>query len=87
MAAKCFLTNILRLRELRAKNRMASRNKDRIKPLYLDSNGVGSQIVFFDTVLRGAFKCKDCDMPGATSSIEKTNLLFSGLRDVDAKRS
>jgi spore maturation protein CgeB len=66
---------------------MASR-RDRIKTLYFDANGVGQQILFVDTVLRGVFGYQDGDIPPQRlRRFAKINLLFSELRDVNAKLS
>ena len=67
---------------------MAIPKSDRIRTLYLDSNGVGSQILLVDTVLRGVFSYKDGDKPPHwLSRSQRIKLLFSELRDVNAKLS
>jgi Glycosyl transferases group 1 len=67
---------------------MVSRKRERIRTLYLDSNGVGSQILFVDTVLRGLLKYKDGDIPPrGLRRFERISVLFSELRDVNAKLS
>jgi hypothetical protein len=67
---------------------MVARTNDRLRTLYLDSNGVGSQILFVDTILRGVFRYKDGDQPPQwLCGFQRVKLLFSELRDVNAKLS
>lgn len=62
--------------------------KDRIKTLYLDANGVGSEIIFVDTVLRGVLGFKNGDKPPPyLQRYPRAHLLFAELRDVNARLS
>jgi hypothetical protein len=63
--------------------------KDRLRTLYLEQNGVGSQIVYVDTVLRGIFRYRDGDRPPAflERRYPQLTLLFAELRDVYARLS
>ena len=62
--------------------------RERISTLYLDANGVGSTIVFVDTVLRGLFRYSNGDLPPRwLRRYNRVNLLFAELRDVNSRLS
>ena len=62
--------------------------KHRLRTLYLTANGVGSQIILVDTVLRGIFSYREGDRPPAMlRRYPYINLLFAELRDVNAQLS
>ena len=57
--------------------------KDRLRTLYLDANGVRSQMLIVDTVLRGMLGYRNGDRPPAPlRRYAWINSLFSELRDV-----
>src|SRR4051812_7237485 len=61
---------------------------ERLRILYLDANGIGSQIVFVDTVLRGILGYKDGDPPPRfLRGRSRYDSLFAELRDVNARLS
>ncbi len=62
---------------------------ERLRTLFLYANGVGSRIVFVDTVLRGIFGYQDGDRPPGflQKCYPKADLLFAELRDFSAKLS
>ena len=62
--------------------------KSRIRVLYLEGNGSGSQIVWIDTVLRGIFRYGNGAAPPAPlRRYRKINLLFGELADFNARLS
>jgi Glycosyl transferases group 1 len=63
--------------------------KERLRTLYLEANGVGSQIIYVDTVLRGLLRYRDGARPPALLArrYPKLMLLFAELRDVYAQLS
>ncbi len=59
--------------------------KDRLRVLYLDANGVGSQVILADTLLRGVFGYKDGDQPPRWLRHKPSvTSLFGLLRDFNA---
>ncbi len=62
--------------------------KDRIRVLYLEANGSGSQIIWIDTVLRGIFGYRDGALPPQPlRRYRNINLLFAELADFNARLS
>lgn len=62
--------------------------KDRLRTLYLEANGVGSQVIIADTVLRGLLGyCDGAVPPAPLRRYPWINALFAELRDVYAQLS
>jgi glycosyl transferase family 1 len=62
--------------------------KDRIRVLYLEANGFGSQVIWIDTVLRGILGYDTGDPPPRRlRRYPKINLLFGELADFNARLS
>lgn len=62
--------------------------KERLRALYLEANGVGSQIIIADTVLRGLLGYRDgANPPRPLQRYPWVNALFAELRDVYAQLS
>jgi hypothetical protein len=62
--------------------------KDRLRTLFLTANGLGSQVVFVDTVLRGMLRYNDGATPPAfLRHHRRVKQLFAELRDVYAQLS
>jgi len=62
--------------------------KDRLRTFYLEANGVGSQVIVADTVLRGLFGYRNGAVtPAPLQRYPRVNALFAELRDVYAQLS
>jgi hypothetical protein len=70
------------------KARGAEVTKNRLRVLYLEANGSGTQIICVDTVLRGIFGYRDGDPPPQQlRRYPKISLLFAELADFNARLS
>ena len=61
---------------------------ERLRTLYLEANGSGSQIIWVDTLLRGVLRYGDgAQPPQWLRRSQRARLMFAELRDVHAKLS